>query len=183
MENDNAIGREVMPVVICDLVGKLQVRRCIKFREGEPPKTYGNVSPDDMSYETVDEESLSKTKITQEEIWKLAKEKPGAIPLIVAELVNKGIYYELNARIYLLDKVAHEMSKSGPSWPDTLWTSQVIGDTIVGIGGPALPFLEGKEEQFATILKARINLKIDTEKRKEKLRQIGMQIGRFFTKN
>ncbi len=187
MEIDNspaAKGNELMSVVICDLVGRLEVRRCTKYRDGEPPKTYGNVPPDDMSYEAIDQESLNKTKAAQEEIWKLAKEQPETMPLIVAELVNKGIYYESSAHeYYSMGKEAQAMRNCSESRSDSLWSCQIVAETVVSIGKPALPFLEERDEPFVKGIRSDLRKKVNSEKRREKFEQMGSQIGRFFSKH
>lgn len=117
---------------INDLITKLEIRRCMI-----------------MDYEDIDDDSLEVAKDSQERIWKLIKEQSDLLPFIINELVYKGSYFESMAFAPVVDKEMYEKDDFLQDEIDNLWTSQMLGETLVGIGEIAIPYLIDFDNDFS----------------------------------
>jgi len=105
---------------------------------------------------SADDSLLEETKKTQEKIWQFVKNERGMLQGIVSELATVGVYYEKIAYRPLDNRVDYEVDKTGGKGRDNLRSSQVIAETIVGIGQSALPFLRNSNEKYIKTIVARI---------------------------
>ncbi len=102
-----------------------------------------------MDFEDVDDKSLEDAKDSQERIWKLVKEQPNLLPFVVNELVYKGNYFEAMTFALAPDTETFEKSDFLQDETDNLWTSQMIAETLVGIGESVIPYLKDFDNDFA----------------------------------
>jgi hypothetical protein len=148
-----------------EFIKRLEVRRGIKYQDGNPSKTYGNVSPDDESYEEIDKTSLIAAQRAQTWIRKYTEWYPDELCSVVNKLVKKGKEYESIKYVETRDRV--EYGKQVEEWVDGAESSRMVKETIIGLGKGALEYLDENDEYSKDLAK-----KIRGDIRNQKIKEI-----------
>lgn len=152
-----------------EFIKRLEVRRCIKYQDGNPPKTYGNVSPDDGSYEEIDKTSLIAAQRAQVWIRKYTEWYPDELCSVVNKLVKKGKEYESIKYVELRDRV--EYGKQVEEWVDGAESSKMVEGAMIGLGKGALEYLDENDEYSKNLARG-IRGEIRNQKIKDFIKKI-----------
>jgi hypothetical protein len=153
--------RFLMEEHIKDLIIELKITRYLSWPLDQP-KTYGNsVTEEEIDIKT---EALF-AKDAQQEIWKLTKQHPEYLLTMVNQLVAKGIAYHQQQLI-------STRNKGSDRWTDNQLSSQIVANTIIGIGPDALPFLESNQDKYAKDLAKKLHQKVAVQNFKDTLKKI-----------
>lgn len=134
----------------CKIVG-LEIKRSKTF---EPTKTYGNVPQEDIVHWYVDEDSQKIATRTKENILKLIQRDPGQLPCVIDALVVTGTFFESIKDVAPIDE---------DNWVDGELSSQMVTETVLGIGKAALDYLEKNKEEYAKTLTKKLRKDISSK--------------------
>jgi len=128
----------------------------------DQPKTYGNSVPEENIKIEINDVFA---KDAQRELWKLVKRRPEYIPTVVNQLITKGIFYHHQ-------QLTSTRDPRSDRWINNQLSSQIVVDTIFGIGPDALPFLESHQDKYSQEITKILHRKIALQNFKDTLKKI-----------
>jgi hypothetical protein len=153
--------RTLMEKLIKDHVDDLEITERRTW-PADQPKTYGNSVPEENIRIEINDIFAGDA---QRELWKLVKQHPEYTPSIVNRLITKGIFYHHQ-------QLTSTRNPGSDQWINNQLSSQIVTDTIFGIGPDALPFLEIHQDKYSKDIAKKLHQKIAVQNFKDTLKNI-----------